>query len=320
MNKTAQELVRGQQVEWVRPDDLVDQALQKMAKHDLTALPVLEPSAGESTQGSIKGFVDVLDLVAFLATVGTRVMTNPYGAGESRSLATDDIAILHRRSKEFRITNTVEISDFCKRNPLHKVNQGMNVKDLIRFFGKTNEYIHRVAVVDDNHNLVGVLTQSMLLRCIHNDLAQLKEVNDVKADSLRMTEVNKLVTVPADMTAFDAFMKMHQESLSSLAVVSGNGEIFENLSATDLKGALTDFKRLMLPVRDYLAATRALVLGKKRMEGLVHCDRDKSLAEVVRLIGEARVHRVYVVDEQRKPVGVVSLTDIYHHLQSIISA
>jgi hypothetical protein len=37
-------------------------------------------------------------------------MTNPYGAGESRSLATDDIAILHRRSKEFRITNTVEIS------------------------------------------------------------------------------------------------------------------------------------------------------------------------------------------------------------------
>jgi CBS domain-containing protein len=99
MNKTAQELVRGQQVEWVRPDDLVDQALQKMAKHDLTALPVLEPSAGESAQGTIKGFVDVLDLVAFLATVGTRVMTNPYGAGESRSLATDDIAILHRRSK-----------------------------------------------------------------------------------------------------------------------------------------------------------------------------------------------------------------------------
>jgi CBS domain containing-hemolysin-like protein len=145
MNKTAQELVRGQQVEWVRPDDLVDQALQKMTKHDLTALPVVEPSAAGSAQGTIKGFVDVLDLVAFLATVGTRVMTNPYGAGESRSLATDDIAILHRRSKEFRITNTVEISDFCKRNPLHKVNQSMNVKDLIHFFGKTNEYIHRCA-------------------------------------------------------------------------------------------------------------------------------------------------------------------------------
>merc|ERR1711974_421135 len=130
MNKTARELVSGQQVEWVRPDDLVDQALQKMAKNDLTALPVVEPSTG-TAPGAIKGFVDVVDLVAFLANVGTRTMTNPYGAGESRSIATDDMAILHRRSKEFRITNTVEISDYCKRNPLHKVNQNMNAKDLI---------------------------------------------------------------------------------------------------------------------------------------------------------------------------------------------
>jgi CBS domain-containing protein len=141
----------------------VDQALQKMAKHDLTALPVVEPSTGTSTSsspaasggphwclccpgtapGAIKGFVDVVDLVAFLANVGTRTMTNPYGAGESRSIATDDMAILHRRSKEFRITNTVEVSDYCKRNPLHKVNQNMSAKDLIHFFGKSNEYIHR---------------------------------------------------------------------------------------------------------------------------------------------------------------------------------
>jgi CBS domain-containing protein len=49
MNKTARELVSGQQVEWVRPDDLVDQAFQKMAKHDLTALPVVEPSTGTSS-------------------------------------------------------------------------------------------------------------------------------------------------------------------------------------------------------------------------------------------------------------------------------
>ncbi|ELR13874.1 CBS domain containing protein [Acanthamoeba castellanii str. Neff] len=318
MNKTARELVSGQQVEWVRPDDLVDQAFQKMAKHDLTALPVVEPSTG-TAPGAIKGFVDVVDLVAFLANVGTRIMTNPYGAGESRSIATDDVAILHRRSKEFRITNTVEISDYCKRNPLHKVNQNMSTKDLINFFGKSNEYIHRVAVVDDNHNLIGVLTQSMLLRCIHGDLSQMREINDLKAGSLRMTEVNKLATVPADMVAFDAFMTMHKEGLSSLAVVSGNGEIFENISATDLKGALTDFKRLLLSVRDYLAVTRAVVIGKKRAEGLVYCEREKSLVEVMNRINETRVHRLYVVDEQRKPVGVVSLTDICHSLQRVIA-
>lgn len=50
MNKTARELLQGQQLVWVRPDDLVDTALQAMVKHDLTAVPVVE--AGESTSAA----------------------------------------------------------------------------------------------------------------------------------------------------------------------------------------------------------------------------------------------------------------------------
>lgn len=100
---------------------------------------------------------------------------------------------------------------------------------------------------------------------------------------------------------------------------------------------------MLLSVRDYLAVTRALVIGKKRAEGacalpsptssptrlisaspkhslgLVYCEREKSLVEVMNRINETRVHRLYVVDEQRKPVGVVSLTDIYHSLQRVIA-
>ena len=40
-------------------------------------------------------------------------------------------------------------------------------------------------------------------------------ISDLKAGSLRMTEVNKLATVPADMVAFDAFMTMHKVRLCS---------------------------------------------------------------------------------------------------------
>lgn len=47
----------------------------------------------------------------------------------------------------------------------------MSVKDIIHLFGKTHEGLHRIAIVDDNHNLVGVLTQTMLLRCIQNDIS-----------------------------------------------------------------------------------------------------------------------------------------------------
>ncbi len=57
----------------------------------------------------------------------------------------------------------------------------------------------------------------------------------------------------------------------------------------------------------------------KHSLGLVYCEREKSLVEVMNRINETRVHRLYVVDEQRKPVGVVSLTDIYHSLQRVIA-
>jgi CBS-domain-containing membrane protein len=67
-------------------------------------------------------------------------------------------------------------ADFGKRNPLHKINQNMSAKDLVNFFGKSNEAVHRVAVVDDNQNLIGVLTQSMLLRCINDDLSRLPQI------------------------------------------------------------------------------------------------------------------------------------------------
>jgi CBS-domain-containing membrane protein len=321
MNKTAKDLVQGQDLAWVRPDDLVDQAFQKMARWNVSSLPVIDAPTGSATPSAsnLKGFVDLVDLVAFLSTVGTRIMTNPYGVGESRNLATDDVAILHRRSKEWRVTNTIDVSNFGKRNPLHKINQNMSVKDLVNFFGKFNEAVHRVAVVDDNHNLIGVLTQSMLLRCVNEDLGRFPEANNIKARSLRMTQANKLATVRSDLAAFEAFMKMHNECLSSLAVVSDSGDICENISATDLKGALTDFKRLLLPVREYLGETRSVVLGMKKPEGLVHCYLDSTLRDVVGLFNDSRMHRVYVVDEQRKPVGVVSLTDIFHNLTTLMA-
>jgi CBS domain-containing protein len=53
--------------------------------------------------------------------------------------------------------------------------------------------------------------------------------------------------------------------------------------------------------------------------GLVHCYLDSTLRDVVGLVNDARIHRVYVVDEQRKPVGVVSLTDIFHNLTPLLA-
>lgn len=317
MQKTARELLQGQQLQWIRPDDHIDKALQKMVQADLTSLPVVEVTE-KATVGPIKGFVDVVDLVAFLATVGTRPLINPYGGEESRLLTTDDVVMLSYRSREFRITNTVEVSDFCKRNPLHKVNQNIPLKDLIAFFGKPHESVHRVAVVDDNHNLIGVITQSMLIRTIAKDLADAAQLRALKVDSLHCTPANEIATIASDVSAFEAFMKMHKEGVSSLAVVSKTGDICDNISATDLKGVVTDFKFLLLPVSDFLLQTRNRIIGKKKREGLVHCNRDNTMLDLINLTCMNGVHRLYALDDQGKPSGVISLTDMCRSLAQVL--
>jgi len=213
------------------------------------------------------------------------------------------------------------VPDFCKRNPLHKVNQNIPLKDLIAFFGKPHESIRRVAVVDDNHNLIGVMTQSMLIRTIAKDLADAPQLRALKVDSLDSTPVNKIATVTSDVSAFEAFMKMHKEGVSSLAVVSKTGDICDNISATDLKGVVTDFRFLLLPVSDFLLQTRNQIIGKKKKkkrDGLVHCNRDNTLLDLINLTCMNGVHRLYALDDQGKPSGVISLTDMCHSLAQIL--
>ena len=74
-----------------------------------------------------------------------------------------------------------------------------------------------------------------------------------------------------------------------------------------------------MPLSHIIANQAHRLISPKHSTGLVYCEREKSLVEVMNRINETRVHRLYVVDEQRKPVGVVSLTDIYHNLQRVIA-
>lgn len=305
--------MQGQKLAWVQPSDLVDRALQIMVKNDVSSLPVVATD-GDKPQGPLKAFIDLVDLVAFLADVGSRTLTNPYGIGESKRITTDDLNILTRRSKEFRIANVEEVIDFSQRNPPHKVLDDIALKDLLQLFGK-GENIHRVAVVDKLHNLIGVITQTMLLRALEKDPTVLPKLKNTHANSVQKTNLQHLTTIRADLTAFDAFITMHKACVSSLAVVSERGQIIDNISSTDLKGAITDFKKLLIPISDYLSLTRSLVIGKKA-HGLVQCSASASLLDIVNLLNSTRVHRIYVTDEQGQPSGVISLTDIFLTLKA----
>jgi len=102
--------------------------------------------------------------------------------------------------------------------------------------------------------------------------------------------------------------------VNSVAVVDEQGKFFGNLSATDLKGVYgRSFMTLLDTVQEYLKDVRI-----KRAEGIslkhphytASMTADETIAQGAKRMVDLHVHRLFIVDEASKPIGVLSITDV----------
>jgi len=91
---------------------------------------------------------------------------------------------------------------------------------------------------------------------------------------------------------------------SALAVIDEYGKLMGTLSVSDVRGVpLNNIQdTLQMSVRDFLTQTN--------QKEQVTCVPDSTLSEVMKSLVDNQVHRVWVVDQGGKPIGVVTLTDI----------
>jgi len=84
-----------------------------------------------------------------------------------------------------------------------------------------------------------------------------------------------------------------------------------NISARDLRSLQHDarlFRRLYHSVGEFVTAVRQADF--KAVHPGICCTFDDSFQKVVLKLAATRIHRIYVIDEHRFPVGVVSLHDV----------
>lgn len=218
-------------------------------------------------------------------------------------------------AQSIRVAQVREVMDLADDSPMIALKGDVPIRKVITNFTTGNAH-YRLPVVDDQGNLLAVLTQSQMIRCLTRDLADSQPLQKTKVSDLRYTDIKQMKTVPKSMPAINAFIQMQKEHLSSMAVVDDKGVIVDNLSATDLKGILrTDLPQLRSPVDQFLLFSRGK--AETPRDGLVNCDMNASLGDVMKKIVKEDVHRAYVLDAQGKPNGVLSLTDILLHLPKI---
>eukprot|EP01099_Mayorella_cantabrigiensis_P005310 TRINITY_DN4199_c0_g1_i1.p1 TRINITY_DN4199_c0_g1~~TRINITY_DN4199_c0_g1_i1.p1 ORF type:complete len:335 (-),score=68.21 TRINITY_DN4199_c0_g1_i1:86-1090(-) len=138
-----------------------------------------------------------------------------------------------------------------------------------------------------------------------------------KLSSLPAFGTSPVVTISADKPTIEALSLLTKHRLSSLAVLSPeDGKLLSHLSATDIKVLVKEvlFTKIYTPVRSFIQASRAQETNE--FPPAIYALESDTFGHLVELFQATKIHRLFIVDQNTRPVRAVSLTDIIKVIMS----
>jgi len=238
------------------------------------------------------GWVDLYDVVVCIV-----YFLNERGNGDVNSVNLDEIFA----SDEFQYHSASYVRNLSLEDEWVVVNWNLSVSDAVpNLIG----HKHRVAVVDPDGKIVNVLSQLDIVVFLANcrDVIALLQVPIQNHPSLIGEDV---VSHSKDHSMLSALLSCYNNGVNGLAVLDEHGKIVGNLSASDLVGITSEnIILLSLSVHNYL------IYEGRQMRPAVTVKATDTLEMVFLKIVAYKIHRVYVVDDNNTPIGVISLTDV----------
>mmetsp|Transcript_15538 Transcript_15538/g.33880 ORF Transcript_15538/g.33880 Transcript_15538/m.33880 type:complete len:374 (+) Transcript_15538:279-1400(+) len=172
---------------------------------------------------------------------------------------------------------------------------------------------HRVPITDSSSGetvCTGILSQSGLVSFIASKCPP-GSLDERMADA-GLPFRKEIVKIADDASASSAFELLDSKRLSGIAVVDEDGRLIGNTSARDIKNAVMDAGRtgMDVDILSYLAHVRQSQVVKDDKYPSCHVREDSTVGHVVNLLAKTGFHRVFVVDDDMRPVGVVSFADV----------
>eukprot|EP01132_Coremiostelium_polycephalum_P001168 gene1168-1479_t len=275
----------------VNSNDTVKNALKMMVQKKVLSLPVFD-----TTSRRFNKFVDMVDIVSFC-------MKN-FSKKEVSEL---DLTALMESREIFDTTKVADICDNSGRNPYKSVEAGAPLSIAIDLMVKWN--VHRIPVIDAEGTLVSILTQSRVVDYINHHIDSMDGAKKLKDIDIGTPDV---VTIRHTDLTWDAFRLIHDSNVSAVGVVDENSVLIGNVSVSDMKmigfdGSL--ISRMYLPVETFIQ-----MIPKspeiKSFNTVLCVQENTTLEETMLKFNLSRVHRLYLVDNETKPLKVISQGDI----------
>ncbi|XP_046420799.1 dentin sialophosphoprotein isoform X3 [Neodiprion fabricii] len=192
-------------------------------------------------------------------------------------------------------------------HPLVSIGPDASLYDAIRTLIKNR--IHRLPVIDpDTGNVLYILTHKRILRFLFLYILELPRPSFMSKTlrELRIGTFENIETATEETSIILALKKFVERRVSALPIIDNDGKLVNIYSKFDVINLAAEktYNNLDVSLRD------ANEHRNEWFEGVQSCKLDETLFTVMEKIVRAEVHRLVVVDDDDKVIGIISLSDL----------
>jgi CBS domain-containing protein len=279
----------------VDEDATVADVVTTLGKNKIISAPV------RNSHNLFEGIIDMLDLITLCVTKFSKVSVLAYESWQ--------------QMEEFAQKKVKDLLNISGRNPRLTMSYKVSITELLAILSATNA--HRVAVINEAKDVVGLVTQSKLVDFLYKHRGEAKD----KMASIRAADIARSPVTSVNMNQFviDAFKQIWDQQVTGVAVVDNEGKLVGNISASDLvrthvKPVGPLIHDLYQPIKHFnnirTNLTEKVYMGDLASYPPITVKSSDSLETIMETVVNNKVHRVYLVDDALAPVGVISLSDI----------
>jgi len=199
----------------------------------------------------------------------------------------------------------------CEIKDLIYIHPDASLYDAIKML--IHNKIHRLPVIDEkNGNVLYILTHKRLLRFLFLYILDMPQAKFLQKSIIDLNIGTYLgVEVAYEETPIiEALHKFVNKRVSALPIVDKEGQLVDIYAKFDVINLAAEktYSNLDISLKE------ANKHRNEWFEGVHKCRQDESLFAVMERIVKAEVHRLVVVNDENKVVGVISLSDILNYL------
>lgn len=286
-NVSAKDIATTKDLHFLRTSDSVEKAVKVLSTNKILSAPVLEAKSDH-----LAGFIDMLDIVAFI----TRAAPSPM------QLQADELGTLTIAGRAIALVALDQVINKSGRDTMVTFFEDTRVSSIIPSF---TQGVHRAALTNSEDKIVAIISQTDVARYLteHLRTQNLKAIGERSLIDLGYA-TSELVTIKIEDSVLFALNELVSHNINGLAIVDENGRLVGNFSASNLRGLYYDkFPAFLDSVHDFLTEKSPNSLSP--VVGIA----SSSLIEITNELVASKLHHLWIV-ENFKPVGIIAMSDI----------